>query len=238
MPLAVLALLVGVLVVDPDGYDEWFHRKEGVIEWATVLVLLPAVAAGGYAIARRALLPGRALRLWTFVLTGGCFYFAGEEISWGQWIWHWETPEFFQVHNRQSETNLHNTSRWLNEKPRLVLELAILGFAVLELVRRLGGRTVRSARLAWLLPPAVCLPTALLVVLVRVPDRLEKFLVGRFEHGPLAQVRLSEPQELFFAWFLMLYALALAARLRIAARLPSPVAVRRAARRHERTLIG
>ncbi|WP_372920701.1 hypothetical protein [Roseovarius sp.] len=33
---------------------------------------------------------------------------AGEEISWGQRIFGWQTTEFFMEHNRQLETNIHN----------------------------------------------------------------------------------------------------------------------------------
>ncbi len=39
-----------------------------------------------------------------------CF---GEEISWGQRIWGWETPESFKAINAQQETNLHNL--WMFE---------------------------------------------------------------------------------------------------------------------------
>jgi len=35
------------------------------------------------------------------------FLFSMEEISWGQWIFHWETPEAFDL-NFQKETNIHN----------------------------------------------------------------------------------------------------------------------------------
>lgn len=37
-----------------------------------------------------------------------CFAIAGEEISWGQWFLHWETPEQIASVNLQNETNLHN----------------------------------------------------------------------------------------------------------------------------------
>ena len=33
---------------------------------------------------------------------------AGEEISWGQRLVGWESPEWFLDHNKQNETNLHN----------------------------------------------------------------------------------------------------------------------------------
>ena len=32
----------------------------------------------------------------------------GEEISWGQRIFDWETPEYFLANNKQEETGLHN----------------------------------------------------------------------------------------------------------------------------------
>ena len=38
----------------------------------------------------------------------GCLFMALEEISYGQWIFGWESPAFFQEINAQKETNLHN----------------------------------------------------------------------------------------------------------------------------------
>jgi hypothetical protein len=38
-----------------------------------------------------------------------CFFIALEEISYGQWIFKWESPVLFQEINLQKETNLHNT---------------------------------------------------------------------------------------------------------------------------------
>lgn len=47
-------------------------------------------------------------RLFFAVLALACFYVVGEEISWGQRIFNLATPEFFEKHNLQNETNLHN----------------------------------------------------------------------------------------------------------------------------------
>ena len=45
-----------------------------------------------------------------FFLGIGLFYIvcAGEEISWGQRVFGWETPEAYAAANEQGETNLHN----------------------------------------------------------------------------------------------------------------------------------
>lgn len=41
-------------------------------------------------------------------LTIGLFFMVGEELSWGQRIFGWQTPEVLTSANKQDETNLHN----------------------------------------------------------------------------------------------------------------------------------
>lgn len=72
-------------------------------EWAqfflfTLTMLLAARQA--YAATR--------FRLFFSLLALACFYVAGEEISWGQRLFDIQTPDFFDQHNLQGETNLHN----------------------------------------------------------------------------------------------------------------------------------
>ncbi len=51
---------------------------------------------------------GRPLR-WVYVLGALAFLFAaGEEISWGQRLFGWTTPDFLMGLNKQGETNIHN----------------------------------------------------------------------------------------------------------------------------------
>ena len=45
-------------------------------------------------------------------------YYLGEEISWGQHFFNWNTPEIFNEINNQNETNLHNISNLLDQLPR------------------------------------------------------------------------------------------------------------------------
>ena len=50
-------------------------------------------------------------KLFIFSLIGMGFVFVfgvGEEISWGQRIFQYETPEFFKLYNTQGELNFHN----------------------------------------------------------------------------------------------------------------------------------
>jgi tetratricopeptide (TPR) repeat protein len=47
-------------------------------------------------------------RLFFAVLALACFYVTMEEISWGQRLFGWSSPELFKTRNIQGETNLHN----------------------------------------------------------------------------------------------------------------------------------
>ena len=50
-----------------------------------------------------------------YYFMAGCFLFVGlEELSWGQHLFAWQSPNFFEVYNSQQETTLHNLI-WVNE---------------------------------------------------------------------------------------------------------------------------
>ena len=105
-----LLTLVGMAVsyIDDEYFKAVFITEDGLIEWLTVV----ALAATTVVCWRRVvLLRGERAPLFLFMtaLLGLVFLFgAGEEISWGQRIFNTESSEFFQQHNAQGETNLHN----------------------------------------------------------------------------------------------------------------------------------
>jgi hypothetical protein len=151
----------------------------------------------------------RYLWLWLALAALGAFYVAGEEASWGQHYLGWGTPETWQSVNDQGETNLHNTSSWLDQKPRTLLELGVIvGGLIIPLfaLRRPG---IRRSRIAIILPPMLCLPSAALAEGVRMSERLLSALGTDFR----IFYRGSEVQETFFYIFILLYLLALRARL-------------------------
>ena len=213
IPIAFVASIPLARVLAPEFHGRWFNHKEGPIEWLTVLVLVVGIGAGVRALSKRKALPDARLRWWLVLHILAAVYVAGEELSWGQTVFAWKSPELMERVNAQHETNLHNTSSWFNEKPRLAFELWVLyAGIVLPLLRRrrpheLGGRGW------WFWPTFVCLPTAVAGIVLRVPDRIEKW-IGEFKNPVLADLRLSEPQELLFAYFLMLFLLSFYVRLR------------------------
>ncbi len=203
VPVLVLVAIFGVRAFDHGLYRRVFDGELGVIELATPLLAFVAVAYG-LALLRWAKPPRPWLRLWLLAITLGAFYFGGEELSWGQHLFGWATPDYLQALNDQQETNLHNMSSWLDQKPRLLLELWVLvGGVIMVLVRRAGaGEADRGDWRPWFWPGMACLPTAVICIAVRLPERLKG--IFDLETLPL-EIRYSEPQEFYFALFLLLY---------------------------------
>lgn len=216
LPLLVVALQI----TPPEGYQGWLHSEQGLIELTTVAVLLVGIGLGIAALRLRERLPGPVARTWVLMVTLGCVYFAGEEVSWGQHLLGWSTPETFAELNDQNETNLHNISHWLDQKPRLLLELWVLmggvGLPLLERLRRRRRDFSRDQR-AWFWPPAVCFPVSLLTILVGIPKRTRK----AFGLDLPVQIQYSETQELCFGVLLALFLGATWYRLRQSAQ-PRP----------------
>ena len=207
LPIAALAVELGFRMLNEPVYRKFWQSELGPVETGTVVVLLSGILAGLIALQKVGKLPTRWLIGWLILAIVGSIYFCGEEASWGQHWLGWETPQAMSNLNDQDETNLHNTSSWLDQKPRFLLELGILvGGLLYPLYLWLRQRT-RSSDPAdihyWIWPSRQLLPTALLAIIIGLPQRLEK-LLGWPVPYPL-DIRASETQEFYFALFLSLY---------------------------------
>lgn len=224
-PPVLLLIILPVRVIDPAAYRTWVDGELGFIELATPLVAAVGAVFGAMLIYRLRRLGITRLTVWTAVVTAACAYLAGEELSWGQQLIGWATPEYINEINDQHETNLHNMSSWLDQKPRLLLEIWVLvGGIIMPLREWLRGTKYTPANFRyWFWPTMDCLPTAILAILIRVPPRLKDL----FDLSALPyEIRFSEPQEYYFAVFLMLYLASLYVRTGLA---PPPVPTYRAA---------
>ncbi|KZY40374.1 hypothetical protein A3731_37500, partial [Roseovarius sp. HI0049] len=82
--------------------------EDRLVEYATALFLL---VASGILVSNALSLRAKGLTLAAILTAVYALLFflgAGEEISWGQRIFGWESGEFFQENNKQKETNFHN----------------------------------------------------------------------------------------------------------------------------------
>ncbi|MEX1045116.1 MAG: hypothetical protein WEC73_03225 [Chthoniobacterales bacterium] len=94
--------------VDVKSFKHVYVVEDGLIEWLTVALLLGVVVVSLRRFVR--LRAGRP-RLFLACLLGfaGVFFFgAGEEISWGQRLLGFGTPEAIQQYNTQDEFTVHN----------------------------------------------------------------------------------------------------------------------------------
>lgn len=103
-----LVATLGVYFVNENYFHEVFAAEDRLVEYGTALFLLVAsVILVMHAVRMRGRAAGLAVGLTLFYALL-FFLAAGEEISWGQRIFGWESSEFFAENNKQNETNIHN----------------------------------------------------------------------------------------------------------------------------------
>lgn len=221
IPLALSTALLAVAALAPALYATWFEGEKGVIEIAQLLPPAAALAVVTSMLRDHRTAGESGLRRWLAILAIVCVYILGEEISWGQHFLGWGTPDWLSEVNRQQETNLHNTTTWLNEKPRALFEVAVIVGGILHPVLLLSRGRGIVERPWWLAPSVACLPSAILAELWRLPERLfEREWVQSTIASPEAAarvlefVRYSEMQELYFYYFILVYVLSIRRRLR------------------------
>lgn len=99
-------------------------------EWAQVFLFAITMLFA----ARQAIISAR-FRLFFSLLAFACLFVAGEEVSWGQRLFDIPTPEFFNEHNLQQETNLHNfltgpISTVMKQTLEYVIAAALIGYGL------------------------------------------------------------------------------------------------------------
>ena len=127
-------------------------------------------------------------------------------------------PEYFLLNNKEHETNLHNMNSWFNQKPRLVVLFWIL---IAGLAVPLGWKwPVEKTKkfvptIFW--PDTRVLPLAILALITRLPEKLQH-IIPNFD---VKAIRLSEVQELFFAFFMLMFLAQIYERLKLNAAKPA-----------------
>lgn len=104
------ALLAGLAsaYIDVRWFEQVYAVEDGPVEWATAAALLAAAGVAAWTVLHPPAERRRVHAVTWLGLVLLCLFAAGEEISWGQRLLGFSTPEFFLAHNAQRETNLHN----------------------------------------------------------------------------------------------------------------------------------
>ena len=170
-------VLVALAIAQGQVFDA-IVREDSVLEWGEVCAY--GAAAGASALV--ALRTRGLVRCAYGLLAVAALAAVGEELSWGQRLFHLRTPEPLEAANRQGELNLHNLSD-AESTTRLVLLGAAVYGATFPLLRRPGP----------FVPPRALVP-AFAVVAVYFGGRL-----ALLSHPTYAQAKFSEWPEFCFA---------------------------------------
>lgn len=202
--------------------DRFIYGEFGLIENLTVACLIVGIGVGIRLLVRPPAGAG-PYRIWLMLLVLGALYFAGEEISWGQHFFGWQTPESWAGLNRQAETNLHNVNSLFNQLPRTLLTAAaIVGGVAAPIVNTLRRFEYPAGSVGWWLwPTYVCIPAAALAVMVSWPQKLFRLLDATLPAW--LDISAGEVKEAMLGMFIMIYLLSLSHR---AARTAAPAAGR------------
>lgn len=211
-------LLLGIVAAQSLGeqfYERWFYGETGLVELLTVVFSISASLFAFGAWRHRGRLPTPYLGWWLLIFAVGAFFFAGEEASWGQHFLGWSTPDAFRAFNDHGETNLHNITNWADEKPKHLVEFAsMIGGVALPIFIRLRGIRLdpETDWRYWFVPTIAvvpgCLYGAALKSIERIRDGFDWYPEG------FLGMRMSEPQEMFFGLFFMIYAWSFHRRIR------------------------
>jgi hypothetical protein len=182
-----------------------FDTEQGLVEQLQNLTLFIALLLAIWTLLQANTTPMRA---WLGIVVLGLVYLFGEEISWGQHYFGWDTGGIFADINDQGETNFHNTADgWLDQKPRAILLLGmILGAVVHPLVKWARKGRGLFDNPWWLAPTLASLPPVVFSQIGALPKRLQPLI-------SLDLFRWSEMEELFMYVFFITYLLSLLVRL-------------------------
>lgn len=199
IPLFIFAAQIAIEAFTPAHYLPALHSENGPHETLQFIFALIALV---YAFRCLFILSPKQqpwLSAWSTCFILGCAYIAGEEISWGQHVFEWGTPEFWGEVNDQDETNLHNTSSWFDQKPRLLLLIGtITGGLIIPALAKFKPAALPK-KFAPIYPPAILGVTAVLAVIVKIIDKAQEALEITIFTRP------SEVEELYLFYFVMLY---------------------------------
>jgi len=207
IPLCFIVMQAVLEVILPADILVTMHNENGTHEILQFLIMAFAFGLGVQILAKGRRDISAPLKLWVGLATLCSLYVAGEEISWGQHIFEWATPEAWHTINDQQETNLHNTSSWFDQKPRLILLIgSIVGGVIIPLLAKFKPASL-PAKFNAIYPEGYLGLTALLGFSIKMAEKIgEAYDIVLFS-------RASEVEELYLFYFVLLYMLMLRKRL-------------------------
>jgi hypothetical protein len=208
IPVLLALFVIGVWQQDPDWYlQRVIPEGYGILEFSQFVIILAAFALAVRLLFKPFVRRRPFVLAITLIAALSCLYTAGEEVSWGQHFFHWNTPDYWAEVNRQAETNLHNTYAVFEKYPRAVLELGVVVGGILIPIAAVFAPWLRACRLSLFFPPAALMPSAIGAMAFKLGDILAQ------KGYPELVFRPSETIELYLYYFILTYLIVYARRI-------------------------
>jgi len=200
----IIFFLANILlfVIDQNFYEKYFAGEDRLIEWLTCIGFFCASLICLSVIQKYKAFMNRWI---LFYLAGFALFFfvwAGEEISWGQRILGFQTPEILLEHNQQEEFNIHNLDlKLLHPRDVMGVYVYLVGI-ILPLFFFFKKSSPSDTWRLFIYPPAIafCFIWAEMLNLSREP--FCSFLAGRVDEKTLGLItnQIEESVEMYWGF--------------------------------------
>ena len=215
-----------------EGWSEFIWFENGLIETLQIIILSIAILTLlNLYVSKKKFFRTGLMKGFIIIEILGLSYFFLEEISWGQHFFKFDTLSIFLdksnfFFNHQGEVNLHNTSRIFNEFPRILVMLwCSLSIIILRYSKLINPKEFRTI----IMPNVKLIFISYLLLIFILPDLIftklgmvdfsklhitENGIFKGFNISAILSIifsfnffRLSELQELLFAYYFMWHSL-------------------------------
>ena len=216
-PIVLTVVFFFYFILQHFGVVNNFYKviqgEFGIYENLTVIFALAAIVPVVLCFKQSLLPEGRFFKVMLVIFALGCFVLAGEELSWGQHFFGWETPEALAKINKQQETNLHNLGDSMNRIRTLLSSLLFILGAILPTVRYCKYKTLHSdmsKKLWWAWPSFSSICLGYISFLITIPQKINDFELASIPYPD----NFAELKECYLTLFFLFYSLSLYLRLK------------------------
>ncbi|MEA1937870.1 MAG: hypothetical protein U9N14_02105 [Pseudomonadota bacterium] len=211
-PLVLMVAIIASRYVGDDAFACMLKKESSFGEHMTSVLFLASAVMAGILACDTTAFGNHWVRTGFFIVVFGSVFVAGEELSWGQHMFGWETPDWVKAVNKQDETNLHNIfERALDQKLRGISSIVIFVICGITPLLIRAGKLAwleRFPPVRWLIPSMALVPVSWLVISPRIIDRVQVWFDVTFPFPLDIPTReFQEIQEMYISLFVFLYLL-------------------------------
>lgn len=204
--VTLLLMAFGFISGNWKYYIAWGEEEASFVEIATVAFAFVGLLIALNLFFHRSEVPTKLFGPWVILFVIGFSYLGGEEASWGQHIFEWQTPDWLSSINSRQETNLHNLfDKKMDRIPKAVVGFLIMFSGILWPLfchfRKKPLNLPNWFNVLW--PTKAIITIALCYFVIWVLDRT--IIITKPDIFDGQKFHFSEFRELISAYFLMMY---------------------------------